>query len=50
MGTARMGPDAGGPVCDAEGRVHGTKNLFVADTSVFPASTHANPQLTLMAL
>lgn len=50
MGTARMGPDAGGSVCDAEGRVHGTKNLFVADTSVFPASTHANPQLTLMAL
>jgi choline dehydrogenase-like flavoprotein len=50
MGTARMGPDARSSVCDAEGRVHGTQNLYVADTSVFPASTHVNPQLTLMAL
>jgi choline dehydrogenase-like flavoprotein len=50
MGTARMGPDVRGSVCDAEGRVHGTQNLYLADTSVFPASTHVNPQLTLMAL
>jgi len=50
MGTARMGADARSSVCDAEGRVRGTRNLRVADTSVFPASTHVNPQLTLMAL
>jgi choline dehydrogenase-like flavoprotein len=50
MGTARMGPDARSSVCDAEGRVHGTENVYVADTSVFPASTYVNPQLTLMAL
>ncbi|MCZ7620734.1 MAG: GMC family oxidoreductase [Myxococcota bacterium] len=50
MGTARMGADARRSVCDAEGRVHGMQNLYVADTSVFPGSTHVNPQLTLMAL
>jgi choline dehydrogenase-like flavoprotein len=50
MGTARMGRDARRSVCDPEGRVHGSENVFVADTSLFPASTHVNPQFTLMAL
>ncbi len=50
MGTARMGADERRAVCDPEGRVHGSENVFVADTSLFPASTHANPQFTLMAL
>jgi choline dehydrogenase-like flavoprotein len=50
MGTARMGSDARRSVCNEEGRVHGSENVFVADTSLFPASTHANPQFTLMAL
>jgi choline dehydrogenase-like flavoprotein len=50
MGTARMGADSSRSVCDAEGRMHGTENVFLADTSIFPASTHVNPQLTLMAL
>jgi len=50
MGTARMGTNARSSVCDAEGRVYGTRNLRVADTSLFPASTYVNPQFTLMAL
>jgi choline dehydrogenase-like flavoprotein len=50
MGTARMGADPTRSVCDPTGRVHETENLFVADTSLFPGSTHVNPQLTLMAL
>jgi choline dehydrogenase-like flavoprotein len=50
MGTARMGGDPTRSVCDPSGRVHGTQNLFLADTSVFPGSTVVNPQLTLMAL
>ncbi|MCP4035323.1 MAG: GMC family oxidoreductase [bacterium] len=50
MGTARMGGEASQSVCDPEGRVYGTDGLYVADTSLFPASTHVNPQLTLMAL
>jgi choline dehydrogenase-like flavoprotein len=50
MGTSRMGRDPALSVCDPGGRVHETENLYVADTSLFPASTHVNPQFTLMAL
>ena len=50
MGTARMGRDPAHSVCDPSGRVHGSENLYVADTSLFPGSTHVNPQYTLMAL
>jgi choline dehydrogenase-like flavoprotein len=50
MGTARMGRDPDRSVCDPAGRVHETENLYVADTSLFPGSTHVNPQFTLMAL
>jgi choline dehydrogenase-like flavoprotein len=31
-------------------RVHGFKNLFISDASVFPTSVHVNPQLTIMAV
>jgi hypothetical protein len=50
MGTSRMGRDPTRSVCDPTGRVHETENLYVADTSLFPGSTHVNPQFTLMAL
>ena len=50
MGTARMGADPARSVCDPSGRVHETANVYVADTSLFPGSTHVNPQYTLMAL
>lgn len=50
MGTARMGADPARSVCDPSGRVHGAFNLYVADASLLPGSTHVNPQLTLMAL
>jgi choline dehydrogenase-like flavoprotein len=50
MGTARMGGDPARSVCDPSGRVHETENVYVADTSLFPGSTHVNPQYTLMAL
>jgi choline dehydrogenase-like flavoprotein len=50
MGTTRMHPDPKRGVVDANGRVHGTANLFVAGSSVFPTSGSANPTLTILAL
>jgi choline dehydrogenase-like flavoprotein len=50
MGTARLGADPARSVCDPAGRVHDIENLYVGDTSLFPGSTHVNPQMTLMAL
>jgi choline dehydrogenase-like flavoprotein len=37
-------------VADADCRVHGTSNLYVAGASVFPTSGHANPTMNLVAL
>jgi len=37
-------------VVDADGRVHGLANLFVAGSSVFPTGGAANPTFTLVAL
>jgi choline dehydrogenase-like flavoprotein len=37
-------------VVDADCRVHGVENLFIAGGSVFPTSSQANPTLTIVAL
>lgn len=50
MGMTRMHPDPRRGVVDADGRVHGTSNLYVAGPSVFPTVGHANPMLTIVAL
>ena len=50
MGTTRMHRDPRRGVVDADGRVHGTTNLYVAGPSVFPTVGHANPMLTIVAL
>ena len=50
MGTTRMHEDPREGVVDADCRVHGIDNLYVAGASVFPTSGVANPTLTLLAL
>ena len=50
MGTCRMGADPRRDVCDERGGVYGVPGLFVADGSLFPASSGVNPMITIMAL
>jgi len=50
MGTCRIGADAQNAVCDERGAVRGIAGLYVADASLFPASSGVNPMVTIMAL
>src|SRR6185312_11317148 len=50
IGTIRMASDPAHGVVDPDCRVHGTPNLFVAGSAVFPTSGQANPTLTIAAL
>ncbi len=50
MGTARMADDPTRGVVDANLKVHGVENLYVASSAVFPTSGAANPTLTIVAL
>lgn len=48
-GTLMAGTDPARSVVDAEGRVHGLANVFVADGSALPRSSRVNPALTIYA-
>jgi choline dehydrogenase-like flavoprotein len=48
-GTLAAGIDPASSVVDAQGRVHGMDNLYVADGSVLPRSSRVNPALTIYA-
>jgi choline dehydrogenase-like flavoprotein len=50
MGTTRMHADPKQGVVDANCRVHGIGNLYVAGAAVYPTAGAANPTLTLVAL
>jgi choline dehydrogenase-like flavoprotein len=50
MGTTRMSADPRRGVVDADCRVHSVENLYIAGSSVFATSGHANPTFTLLAL
>ena len=50
MGTTRMSEDVRTGVVDRDCRVHGVANLYMAGSSVFATSGHANPTLTIVAL
>lgn len=48
-GSLRMGADPAHSVVDANCRVHGMNNLWVADASFMPTSMGVNPSLTIAA-
>jgi choline dehydrogenase-like flavoprotein len=50
MGTTRMASDPRRGVVDADCKVHGAANLYIAGSSVFPTVGYANPTLTIIAL
>jgi len=50
MGTTRMSDDPATGVVDANCRVHGINNLYVAGSSVFPTYGAGPPTLTIVAL
>lgn len=50
MGGTRMSADPRQGVVDADCRVHGYANLYIAGSSVFPTGGWANPTLTIIAL
>jgi choline dehydrogenase-like flavoprotein len=49
-GTTRMSDDSRTGVVDANCKVHGIANLFIAGCSVFPTSGNGNPTLSIVAM
>ena len=50
MGTTRMHENPKHGVVDAQCRVHGVSNLYIAGHSVFPTGGHVDPTLTTLAM
>lgn len=50
MGTARMGENPADSVVNETGKIHGTDNVYVVDSSVFPSSSCVNPANTVQAV
>lgn len=48
-GTARMGDDPAHAATGADGRLHGTRRVYVADASLHPTNGSVNPTLTIVA-
>lgn len=49
LGSLVMGKNPATSVVDANGKVHGIDNLYVADGSVLPRASRVNPALTIYA-
>jgi choline dehydrogenase-like flavoprotein len=50
LGTTRMNTDPKQGVVDANSKVHGLGNLYIAGSSVFPTYGSSNPTMNLVAL
>jgi len=50
MGGCNMGTDPARSVVSPEFRLHGSRHIYAADSSVFPNAPGINPALTIMAL
>ena len=50
MGSARLRARLAEGVGDPDGRVHGTRGLWIGDASAFPAASGVNPMMTVMAM
>lgn len=50
MGGTRMSDSARDGVVDSNCQVFGSKNLYMAGSSVFPSAGHSNPTLTILQL
>jgi choline dehydrogenase-like flavoprotein len=50
MGTTRMSGDPKMGVVNADSRIHGVPNLYIAGSSVFPTYSASNPTMNLVAL
>ncbi|TCD08258.1 GMC family oxidoreductase [Pedobacter frigidisoli] len=50
LGTTRMANNPEDGVVDANCKVHGLTNIYIAGSSVFPTGSHANPTLMIVAL
>ena len=50
IGTTRMSETPRSGVVDSNCRVHGTDNLYICSSSVFPTGGYANPTSTILAL
>jgi choline dehydrogenase-like flavoprotein len=50
MGTLRMGLDPEQSVCDSDLKLRSAERVYVADASVFPSGSNANPTFTALAL
>ncbi|HTL11033.1 MAG TPA: GMC family oxidoreductase [Bdellovibrionota bacterium] len=50
FGGARMGTDPAKSVVGLDFQVHGTRGLYVMDSSLFPTNIGVNPQHTIMAV
>ena len=50
MGGCGIGSNAKTSVVNPDFQLHGHKNIFAADSSIFPNAPGINPSLTIMAL